>query len=240
MLERLPLYVQTQNYLLELFEDGTYKPGDQLPSESDLAEQLGISRPTLREALLKLEQDGAVVRRHGIGTFVTTGFKRRLKSGLERLESILQLAGQQNLRVKFDTLQVASEKADQLIADQLRVTPGTPLTTVRRVIALDSTPVAFMQDCVLALVLSPDDIDQNFKGSVLDMLISSRQTQVSHAVADIIPVVADNSLAEKLCVEPGAAILLMEEILFDDESEPIELSRNYFVPDFFRFRVVRR
>jgi GntR family transcriptional regulator len=240
MLERLPLYIQTQNYLLELFEDGTYKPGDQLPSESDLAEQLGISRPTLREALLKLEQDGAVVRRHGIGTFVTTGFKRRLKSGLERLESILQLAGQQNLQVKFDTLQVALEKADQLTADLLRISLGTQLTTVRRVIALDKTPVAFMQDCVVGSVFAPEDIDKNFKGSVLDMLVNSRHVQVSHAVADIIPVVADESLAEKLCVDPGAAILLMEEILYDDESEPIELSRNYFVPDFFRFRVVRR
>lgn len=240
MLERLPLYVQTQNYLLELIEDGTYKPGDQLPSESDLAEKLGISRPTLREALLKLEQDGVVVRRHGIGTFVTTGFKRRLKSGLERLESILQLAGQQSLQVNYDTLQVAAEKADKLTADQLRVSPGTFLTTVRRVIVLDKTPVAFMQDCVLASVLSPDEINDNFKGSVLDMLIKKRGSQISHAVADIIPVVADNSLAEKLCVDTGEAILLMEEILFDDESEPVEFSRNYFVPDFFRFRVVRR
>ena len=68
-------------------------PGEQLPAEVYLATQLGISRPTLREALLSLEREGFVVRKHGVGTFVTPGYGRRLESGLECLESVLEMDG---------------------------------------------------------------------------------------------------------------------------------------------------
>ena len=68
--KRLTLAVQAQQYLTSLIEEGIYQPGQQFPSEADLATQLGISRATLREALLNLEQEGAIIRKHGMGTFV--------------------------------------------------------------------------------------------------------------------------------------------------------------------------
>ncbi len=64
---RLSLSHQTQRYLRNLIEAGTYQPGDQLPSQNELATELGISRATLREALLSLEQEGIVVLKHGVG-----------------------------------------------------------------------------------------------------------------------------------------------------------------------------
>ena len=55
--QRVSLSQQAQHYLRGLMDAGTYRPGDQLPSQAELADQLGISRLTLREALLALEQD---------------------------------------------------------------------------------------------------------------------------------------------------------------------------------------
>lgn len=54
----------------ELIRSGALKPGDRLPSERELVEQLGVSRPSVREALLKLEAKGLVTSRQGGGTFV--------------------------------------------------------------------------------------------------------------------------------------------------------------------------
>jgi GntR family transcriptional repressor for pyruvate dehydrogenase complex len=51
--------------------EGSLKPGDRLPSERDLAAELGVSRPPLREAIQKLVSKGLVVTRHGVGTVVT-------------------------------------------------------------------------------------------------------------------------------------------------------------------------
>jgi len=237
---KLSLPLQAQQYLLGLIEGETYRPGEQLPSEADLAAQMGISRPTLREALLNLEREGIVVRKHGVGTFVALGYGHRLESGLERLESILELAPRQGLRVEFDALQVQKEPASQELGDKLKVAPGTPLTNIRRVIVADERSVAYMWDIVLPSVLPPANVDETFNGSVLDLLKQKRNCQIAQAIADIIALNADTFLAEKLQVEPGQAVLLIEETLFDREGMVVGFSRNYFLPDFFRFHVVRR
>jgi GntR family transcriptional regulator len=234
------LSVQTEEYLLSVIEHGTFQPGEQLPSENELAAQLGISRPTLREALLNLEQAGVVVRKHGVGTFVAPAYGHRLESGLERLESILELAGRQGMQLKHAALQVQEVPADAELCDRLQVSPGTPLTKVQRVIVVDGTPVAYMEDLVPSSILSLDAIDENFNGSVLDSLRQRQDLQVAQAVAEIVTLNADTLLAKKLAIEPGRAVLMLEEVLFDAEGSAVECSRNYFVPDFFRFHVVRR
>jgi GntR family transcriptional regulator len=236
----LSLPVQVQQYLLSLIADGTYQPGEQLPPQTDLANQLGVSRPTLREALLNLEQDGVILRKHGVGTFVSPGYGHWLESGLERLESILELAGRQGMQLTFDALQVTEKPAGSALCDTLRVAPGTPLTSVQRVIVADGMPVALMLDHVLSSVLSPADIDETFNGSVLDLLRRKQSTQLAQAVANVVALNADAFLAEQLEVQAGEAVLLVEETVFDEEGEAIEFSRNYFIPGFFRFRFVRR
>jgi GntR family transcriptional regulator len=237
---RLSLSAQTQQYLLGLVENGAYQPGEQLPGEKELAAQLGISRATLREALLNLEQDGVVVRRHGVGTFVAPGFGHRLEGGLERLESVLELAARQKLQVQVGDLEVRQAQADADLAARLRVQPGTPLTDVRRVVMMDGKPVAYMADVVLSSILSPADVDGTFSGSVLDLLRQKAERKAVQAMADIVAVDADRFLVQKLRVRPGQALLLLEETVFDDAGRPLEFSRNYFVPHFFQFRVVRR
>lgn len=236
---RISLSLQAQQYLLSLIEDGSYEPGEQLPSEFELAAQLGISRPTLREALLNLEQEGFIVRKHGVGTFVAAGYRNRLESGLERLESVLELAAQQKMRVAVRDLVVSEEPAGAELAEWIRITPGLPVTVVRRVIVVDEVPVAYLVDSVPGSILSPADVTADFHGSVLDLLRQKPGVRVAHAVANIVAINADPFLAGKLGVNPGQALLLLEETVHDGAGQPFEFSRNYFVPEFFRFRVVR-
>src|ERR1035437_4548769 len=64
------LYRQIFGQIIRLIESGEYKPGGRLPAERVLAEQLGVSRPTVREALIALEAEGWVEIRGGAGIFV--------------------------------------------------------------------------------------------------------------------------------------------------------------------------
>ena len=237
---RVPLSTQTQQYLLGLIEHGTYEPGEQLPSEKELSVQLGISRSTLREALLNLEQDGIVIRRHGVGTFVAPGYEQRLESGLERLESILELAARQGFQVRIEHLEVRQLGADAQLAENLQVPPGTGLTSVRRVICVDKTPIAYMADFVLSSILPPDEVDASFNGSVLDLLREKELAEITQVVAHIIAITADRALSERLKIKRGQPLLLMEETAFAGGGEIVEFSRNYFVPDHFQFHVIRR
>ena len=236
---RIPLSTQTQQYLLDLIEHGTYVPGEKLPSEKELSVQLGISRSTLREALLNLEQEGIVLRRHGVGTFVAPGYEHRLESGLERLESILELAARQDLKVRIEGLEVRQIGADAKLGERLQVPPGTELTSVSRVICVDKTPIAYMVDFVLSSILPQDKVDEAFNGSVLDLLREKELAEIAQVVAHIVAMTADRALGERLKIKRGQPLLLMEETVFAG-GEIVEFSRNYFVPDHFQFHVIRR
>jgi GntR family transcriptional regulator len=239
-IDRRPLHIQARHHLLNLIEEGIYEPGQQLPSESDLAAQLGISRPTLREALFNLEQEGVIVRKHGVGTFVAPAYGRRVESGLERLESILALADRQGMSTEMLRLSVKRVSADELVAEKLALDPEAPLTCVCRTIAVDGRPAVYLVDFASTTVLPPEALDESFNGSVLDLLVRRNSIRVREALAEITAVNADARLAEHLEVEPGQALLLLSETLFTEELTPIEFSRNYFLPGLFDFHILRR
>jgi GntR family transcriptional regulator len=238
--QHVPLSQQAQQYLLGLIEAGMYRPGEQLPPQSELADQLGISRLTLREALLSLEQEGVVILKHGVGTFVSPNYGHRLESGLERLESVLELATRQGLQIRCQDLQVEEEAADLETADLLGVAPGTPLTRVCRAIAVNGAPVAYMCDVVPSSLLSPLDVGNAFEGSVLELLRKKPGLRIAQALANITAVSAGENLAHRLRVQPHKALLLLEERLFDAQGAVVGCSSNYFVPESFRFHIVRR
>ena len=67
----VPLYKQLKRLLEDALNDGTWKPGESLPSEPELAREYGVSRITVRTALNELSKEGRLVRLQGKGTFVT-------------------------------------------------------------------------------------------------------------------------------------------------------------------------
>lgn len=239
-IDRRPLHVRAQQRLLKLIEEGTYSPGQRLPSESKLATQFGISRPTLREALFNLEQERVIVRKHGVGTFVAPTYDERLASGLERLESIRALADRQGVSTQMIGLSVEVLPADDLVADRLELELDKRVTCVRRTIAVDGTSAAYLVDFAPTTVLPPEAIDDSFSGSVLDLLVRRNSIRVREALSEITAVNADAWLARHLEVDRGQALLLLTETLFTEELTPTEFSRNYFLPDFFDFHVLRR
>jgi len=237
-LDRRPLYVQAYDRLRTLIQEGELQPGDRLPAEEKLAEQFGISRATLREALHLLEDEGAILRRQGVGTFVAE--QRHLDTGLERLESVLDLAARQGMETQIENLSIDVIEADRPLVDQLGIPSGTSVTRVRRTVLVEEAPAAYLEDLVPAQWLQPDDLDDRFQGSVLDLLRRRDDPRIQEALAHITAVQPSDSLADRLGVGPDAVLLLLEETLYDVEGVPVGFSRNYFVPDRFRFHVIRR
>lgn len=76
-LEPRRLYRQIADQIAALIRRGEFKPGSRLPPERDLAKQLGVSRPSVREALIALEVEGFVEVRIGSGVYVTSADSRR-------------------------------------------------------------------------------------------------------------------------------------------------------------------
>lgn len=65
------LYIKVADQIRSLIDSEVFKPGDRLPSERELAEKLGVSRPTIREAMIALELSGVIEIRIGSGVYVS-------------------------------------------------------------------------------------------------------------------------------------------------------------------------
>lgn len=236
-LDTRPLYVRTEEALCQLL--AAYNHGDQLPPEPELACQLGISRSTLREALRSFEERGRIIRRQGIGTFVTST-PPLIESGLEVLESLDTLTCRMGLRCEMRDLSIGEQAADRELAAKLGVPVGTPLTIVTRTRTTEGKVVAYMYDVLPASVAPAEAMRADFRGSVLDYLLETGDSPPAYARANILPLKATDDLAQHLQVSPGTVLLLLEETTYTAANQIINYSRNYFIPDYFRFHLIRR
>jgi len=239
-LDNRPLYVRAEEALLALLESGLLEPGDRLPPEPELAQQLGISRSTLREVMRTFEARGLVTRRQGVGTFLSRPALLVIESGLETLESVDTLVRRRGIAVQTRDLTIEERPATPELARGLGVAAGSRLTVVTRTKVAAGQPVAAMVDALPASVVSAEDMRAGFQGSALDYLLARGDLSLAHARADILPVAADEQQAATLNIAPGTVLLLLEETLYTLAGEIVDFSRNYFIPDFFKFHVVRR
>lgn len=212
--------------------------GQRLPSEPDLAKQLGVSRATLREAMRSFETQGLIRRRQGSGTFVV-GKVQALDSGLEVLESLETIAKRMGLEVSVSDLNIETVTADETLAGLLNVALGAKLTRVRRVIRADNRPVAYLVDTLPEDVLQTKDLPSDFHGSVLDFLLG-RGDPLTTSRANVSAIGASADVAKPMEIQRGDVLLHFHAQLFNSEGRVVDYSLSYFIPGYFHFHIVRR
>ncbi|MEW5938859.1 MAG: GntR family transcriptional regulator [Chloroflexota bacterium] len=212
--------------------------GTRLPSEPELAKQLGVSRATLREAMRAFETQGLIRRRQGAGTFVV-GAISVIDSGLEVLESLETMAGRMRLKISVSDLRAEKLFADQENADALNVSLATRLTRIRRVMQADERPVAYLVDTLPEEVLRVEDLPDPFGGSVLDLLLG-RGDPISASRANVTAIGATADVAKALEIQRGDVLLHFSSQLYNAAGKVIDHTLSYFIPGYFHFHVVRR
>lgn len=213
--------------------------GERLISEPALAKQLGVSRATLREAMRAFEGQGLIRRRQGIGTFVVDN-GQVIESGLEVLQSIEAMAKTIGLEVTLGEMQIKQTEADEALAKEFRLPIGTPLVHVERVISTKNRPVAFLIDILPESILSAEELEPGFTGSVLDILLRRGEPHLQQSRAEIQAVAASSAVSKSLEIQRGDVMLKLTAWLFDESGNIIDFSKSYFLPGYFKFHVNRR
>lgn len=230
-------YQQLQNKLRTMIEAAP--KGTKLPAEPQLAQDLGVSRATLREAMRIFESQGMIRRQQGLGTFVT-GPAIVIESGLEVLESIETLASRIGLAVTMGSLDIQHGKANEEQAQKLDLHPDSPVIAIRRVILTEGMPSAYLIDVLPEEILDPEDLNQAFTGSVLDLLIKRGKPGLSFSKTDISAVHASSEVGKTLNIQRGDTLLRLAGVLFDQQGHPVDFSYSYFLPGHFRLHLIRK
>ena len=135
-----PLYAQVQEVILTEISGGSYE-GSKLPTEEEWAEQLGVSRTTIRTALANLETSGFIRRVHGEGTFIAEK-PVVIANPLDTIKSFYpHMTDRAGLPSRVTNLTIDGLEAGESLAARSGLPVGTPFTRVARVVEVDGTPV---------------------------------------------------------------------------------------------------
>ncbi|MFD8982473.1 GntR family transcriptional regulator [Streptomyces sp. NPDC059564] len=145
----VPRYLQIAEDIVQQIRTGSLKPGDQVPSEADMAERYGVSGGTVRKAMLEIRASGLVDTRHGKGSYVkarppvrhrsSDRFRRSLRQGGKA--AYLAESEQSGATAKVSVIHIGPIEAPDGIAQRLGVDVGTQVLTRRRLYFRNGTPV---------------------------------------------------------------------------------------------------
>ncbi|RCK72515.1 MAG: Transcriptional regulator in cluster with Zn-dependent hydrolase [Anaerolineae bacterium] len=237
--EHLTLTEMTAATIGDAIRQGQYKPGSQLPSEAELINMLRVSRSTLREALRLLEEQGLIIRKRGLGTFVST---RSIVKDLSQNFGITEMISQAGLLPGTLNESIRLEKVDKTIAERLHLTAGDSVLVVERIRTANEVPIVWSIDYVPAMLLGDIDPDTlNFQQqSLYDFLYHKLNLRVVYGIAQLYPLSASRELAQKLHVRPRESLLLVEQTDYDDKNQPVIHSIEYHLPDKITFVIYRK
>ena len=227
--------------LLEELENGRYSGAAQLPSELELASDLGVSRTVVRDALSELERDGYLERVRGIGTLVNRDvvqLKNRMDQKLEFYKMIHAIGKEP----RSDNLSVTREIASPALAEKLQLPTDASQTLVfvRRRVMADDTPVLFSTDILPLSLFDNKRLEGiDFSQPIFDIAARHCHTEVTETVAHLHAVSGPAGIRRQLALRPEQALLQLEEICYSRLCKPVLCCQTYYT-DFFDFAMVRK
>jgi len=227
----IPLYFQIAENLKRAIEDGTLKPGERLDNELDLTERLGVSRPTVRQAVQRLVEQGLVVRRRGLGTVVAPRILRSVA-----LTSLYDDLSASHRHPATTVLSAREIEADDEIATVLSLPPGAPVLFAERLRLADGTPLAIMKNFLPAGLLKGRPEDALEKTGLYELLRSQGiRLQAGEQVIGARRATAHE--ANLLQAPRNATVLTMARTTFDHEGKPVEHGRHAYLADRYSFKM---
>jgi GntR family transcriptional regulator len=226
-----PVHAQIADRLAQRITSGQLPVGARLPAERDLAETLGVSRMTVRQALAAVEQRGLLDRGVGRGTFVArpkVAYDRsRVRGFTEQVEEVGLEAGARVVSAKV-------ERAGRALAAALEIDPEDRVTRVRRVRSGGDVPLT-LEEFWVAEARAPGLVDADLGGSLYALLEERYDCPPASATESLEPVLAREHEAELLAVEVGSPLMRVERIARDRDGVPVEYAVDLHRGDRARF-----
>lgn len=224
-MSRTPRYYLVKRHLLEQIDAAG--PGAPVPTERQLAAELGTSRTTVRQALTELAAEGRVVRRHGSGTYVADA----KLTWPQNMSSFTEQARANGMVPSSRLLSATRGKADDTAAVELELAIGAPVYTIDRLRLADGNPIV-VERSVLPATRFPrlSTLIQSAE-SLHALLTGHYGVDLWQGDESIETAPASPEHAALLQVDAGAPLLVVRRRVLGSDHRPVESGTSRFRGD---------
>jgi GntR family transcriptional regulator len=221
-----PLYRQIKSLILQGLEQGEWRPGEAIPSETELAQRYNVSQGTVRKAIDEMAADNLLVRKQGKGTFVASHHDPRAMFRFLRLSPISgELGTPQSV-----PLECGRGRAGAEVARLLGIEPGSPIIILRRLLKFAGRPVVVDEiylpgETFQGLTL---EMVQDYHGSLYGLFETRFGVRMIRAEERLRAVSADRASSELLQVPEGSPLLSVERVAYTYGDRPVEWRRGLY------------
>lgn len=227
-----PLYQQIKGLILHSLQHGEWKPGEAIPSETELAARFRVSQGTVRKAIDELAAENLVTRRQGKGTFVATHAERQVQYRFLKLQPDDGDA-RDEAPAQRTIMECRRVRASAEVARALALRTGDAVMQVRRILSFSGVPT-ILEDIWLP--------GQAFKGLTAEQMASYqgptyamfeldfgvRMVRAEERLRAVLP---DPSQAQWLAVDTATPLLSVERLAYTYNDIPMELRRGLYRTD---------
>lgn len=228
----MPLHAQVESLLRQMIELPEYQDGGFLPKEIDLARQLGISRNTLRQATNKLEYEGLLVRKKGVGTKVA---KKTVTTHLQHWHSFTQEMNERGVQFKTYSLNIEWVEADEKLASFFKVEEQTRVLRLSRVRGDDAGPFVYFESYFHPRIGLTGKED--FTRPLYEILEDDFHVVPSLSKEKIKARLATSITAKRLSIAAGDPVLVRERLVYDPGDRPLEYNIGFYCADKFAYTI---
>ena len=228
----IPLHFQVEELLRKMIELPEYKNGGFLPKEVELAKRLGISRNTIRQATNKLEYEGLLIRKKGVGTKVA---ENTVSTNLNSWHSFTQEMSEKG--VDFVNFQIETKwvKADATIASFMQIPEQTEVLCLIRLRGFEDGPFVYFESYFHPRIGLTGKED--FARPLYDII-----EQDYH----VVPVLSREKIraksssaitAKRLRIKRGDPVLVRERFVYDPGNRPVEYNIGFYIAEKFTYSI---
>ena len=231
MLERKnaqPLYVQARNILLSRIENETYAINEKIPSESELCQEFGISRMTVRSVLTELVRDGKLYRIQGKGTFVA---EPKFIANAMSYVGIRQQLEEQGYDVVTVVIHVNTIPCPNTVAKIMDLSPEDQVYYIERVRNVKGIPLS-LHKSYIPVSLCPKLENSDFCNEQLCEILSKNYNLYRTSVSETLESIsASEEEADLLHIRKGYPLLMLCDSISGRDGKIFEYSTVVFRGD---------
>jgi GntR family transcriptional regulator len=232
----LPLHVQVEELLRKLIEMPHYVKGEFLPREEYLAKQLGISRNTIRQATNKLEYEGLIVRKKGLGTKVAA---KTVTTQLDSWHSFTQEMNEKGIAFTNFQIEARWEEINEKVARVFNLPEKSLVVKLSRLRGDADGPFVYFESYFHPRMgLTPDE---DFTQPLYELLENKFNTPVKLSKEQIRARKSTAITAKRLRIPPGEPVLIRERFVYDPGNRPVEYNIGFYNAEKFTYSIeIRR